>query len=512
MDAYKISKWFRSFWGRIVISFIIIILPIYGMGIWMYVNSVNSRRDEAFNTMYNHLSAHVENIENEIERIWLLKYLSTTDINLHRLSHIHESLSIFEMTQATLLLRQRLQGIAFGSPYIQSANIYIVSIDRNISSAARAVADLEALAELNFRTFSSYLLHQEGRFVLNMPYPTNESDPFYIIWVEMDRLALKRSLNQLDLYGSGGAMMMDDYFLLASSDNYEQAQQIKQLLDQQSTRSLVVDGQTYLVAQVASPYLQMTFVKFVPERDVMAPFQIYLIWFMAFTGIVIGMAVIFVYSIQQEYKHRIKAQQAQLIRLQSQINTHFLYNSYFILHRMILLEDNENAAIFSQSLGTYLRFVTRNDGDLTPLCKEVEHARVYAEIQAMRFSSRVTLNFGDLSKEWNDTIVPRLIIQPIIENAFKYGLENKVSEGLLKISFEGYGQFLSIIIEDNGEALSDADLERLTNSLKAKDDVVETTGLINIHKRLRYHFGSGSGLAFFRSDLGGLKTVIRIAV
>jgi len=501
------TSWLRPIWGRIVISFIIIILPIYGMGIWMYVSSVNSRRDEAFNTMHSRLNVYMENIENEIERIWLLQYLTTTDINLLRLAHMSEAMSVFERTQATLRLQQRLQGIAFGSPYIQSANIYIFAIERSISSAARQpTADLELLAKRDIRAFSSYLLHQEGRLILNMSYPS------YILWVEMDKSAVVRSLSQLDLYGSGGAMMMDAHFLLSSEDNYEKARQIKQLLNYEDTRSLMVNGQTYLVAQVSSLPLQMNFVKFVPERDVMAPFQIYLIWFMAFTGIVIGAAVLFVYFIHQEYKQRIKAQQAQLVRLQSQINTHFLYNSYFILHRMILLEDNENAVRFSQSLGTYLKFITRNDGDLTPLSKEIEHARVYAEIQAMRFSSRIRVQFGDLPNEWADTIVPRLIVQPIIENSFKYGLENKVSEGLLTISFEATGQVLSVITEDNGEELSDTDLQRLLSSLKAKDDIVETTGLINIHKRLRYHFGSGSGLEFFRSDLGGLKTVIRIAI
>ena len=143
------------------------------------------------------------------------------------------------------------------------------------------------------------------------------------------------------------------------------------------------------------------------------------------------------------------------------------------------------------------------------LLKEIEHARSYASIQHARFSDRIRMEFDQLPKLFEHFYVPRLILQPIIENAFEHGLENKESDGLLRITFVEAHPFLEIHVEDNGDQADSNTLERITASIRNRDSN-ETTALINIHRRLQIFFGKNSGLEIRRSRLGGLEVIIKL--
>ncbi|MCX7657034.1 MAG: histidine kinase, partial [Treponemataceae bacterium] len=126
--------------------------------------------------------------------------------------------------------------------------------------------------------------------------------------------------------------------------------------------------------------------------------------------------------VNQVYVAKILAQKAELKQLQAQINPHFLYNSFFTLQRTIIGEDIDKAALYAEKLGSYFKYITRNRQEEVALEKEVEHARIFTDIQSMRFSRRIKIEFGCLPEECRDWIVPRLILQPLLENAFEHGL------------------------------------------------------------------------------------------
>lgn len=216
--------------------------------------------------------------------------------------------------------------------------------------------------------------------------------------------------------------------------------------------------------------------------------------------------------IDQVYKQGLLLKQAEFKQLQTQINPHFLYNSFFVLHRWIKYGYNEEAELFSRHLGNYFQFVTRSSSDEVPLEREVEHARTYVEIQAMRFSNRIRVRFDELPNGLEFILVPRLILQPIIENAFEHGLEDKQENGLLAINFHKTTSALHIIVEDNGEQMTDEKLERLQTELSDSEAIYEITGLLNIHKRLLYRFGGQNGLSLGRSEVGGLKITLTIPI
>ncbi|GGI46561.1 histidine kinase [Paenibacillus marchantiophytorum] len=214
--------------------------------------------------------------------------------------------------------------------------------------------------------------------------------------------------------------------------------------------------------------------------------------------------------IDQVYRQKILLQHAELKQLQTQITPHFLYNSFFILNRWIQRGYTEEAITFSKQLGSYFQFVTRSAAEEIPLAREVEHARTYTDIQTMRFSNRIQSEFAELPEKLGHMMVPRLLLQPIIENAFAHGLEDMEVGGRLVVSFDLVENELHLSIEDNGKNLLDHDLENMKRQLNCEDEHVEITGLLNIHRRIRLKFGKMSGIEVCRGELGGLKVTMRI--
>lgn len=218
--------------------------------------------------------------------------------------------------------------------------------------------------------------------------------------------------------------------------------------------------------------------------------------------------------IDESYNQKILLQKSEFKQLQAQINPHFLYNSFFMLQRMIKKNRQEESVKMSTELGIYFKYITQNYHDFAVLKDEYLHAKIYSNIQAMRFEGRIATEFGDLPNACSSWKVPRLILQPVIENAYNYGLENKEDNGLLVVSFHEHAEGLDIIIEDNGDELTEEKLAKINKSLKMSTQVIDTTeitGLINIFRRIHFFYKNGSTLTATRSDLGGLKVTIFIS-
>ena len=192
--------------------------------------------------------------------------------------------------------------------------------------------------------------------------------------------------------------------------------------------------------------------------------------------------------IEQVYKQKIFLQNAELKQLQSQINPHFLYNCLFSITRMIKMDKNEQAIQFAEQLAQYFQFITKNSQDMVTLENEVIHARNYAVLQLARFSDRVSIDFSEVPDEIKNFKVPRLILQPLIENAFIHGLEDKLHSGVLRVLFELNADMISITVEDNGEEGAEH-LEKMNVLLSDKQPDQEVTAILNVHRRLKYKYG-----------------------
>ncbi|WP_150269574.1 sensor histidine kinase [Paenibacillus tepidiphilus] len=209
--------------------------------------------------------------------------------------------------------------------------------------------------------------------------------------------------------------------------------------------------------------------------------------------------------IEENYVQRIRTGEAELKHLQSQITPHFLYNSLFSIKQMAEVENTELIKEFSDYLGQYFRYMTRDSAQEVTLQQELEHALVYLAIQRIRFGPRIEAEVDALEPAWRGIRVPRVLLQPIIENVFEHGLHDKSAGGLIRISYVQAGEMLELRIEDNGESLTEETLERLRHQLAIQGSYQgETTGIINVSQRLRIKFGPPFGLQVGRGELGGL--------
>ena len=224
-----------------------------------------------------------------------------------------------------------------------------------------------------------------------------------------------------------------------------------------------------------------------------------------------GMAERLELLIDREYKSRLLAAGAEKKALQYQISPHFLYNTYFQLRNLIVLEENEQAGRLADLMGKYLKYIVQQGDTCATLEEEMEHAKNYADIQGMRFKGRIEVRYDVAEGNWKNVIVPRLIIQPLIENAFGHGVRTVEKGGVVLLSLRQAENAITISVEDNGDSLSDATLDRLRASVASGPrDENDSIALVNIHRRLQLHFGPQSGLLFDRSGLGGLKAAILI--
>ena len=218
--------------------------------------------------------------------------------------------------------------------------------------------------------------------------------------------------------------------------------------------------------------------------------------------------------IETEYELRVLHFQAELKQIQYQINPHFLYNSYFILRAMLYEKKNKQAIQLAELLGNYLRYITVSDNEYAVLSEEIEHTMAYAQIQQYRFKDRMEIRFSDCPREHLSISVPRLILQPLVENAFVHGVKQNEGPGIISVRFEAEGEDLLIIVEDNGESADDQMIAELQAQLDKSDQLLSISGgvaLLNIHKRLKMIYKQNSGLRLSRSQLGGISVTMRIS-
>lgn len=215
--------------------------------------------------------------------------------------------------------------------------------------------------------------------------------------------------------------------------------------------------------------------------------------------------------ITQDINQKILLQKAELRQLQSQINPHFLYNSFFLLQSMIKTNQQEESEQMASLLGQYFRYLTRNSMEQVPLSEEYRHAALYARIQSLRFEGRIQTQIQPLPEAFETVPVPKLILQPLLENAFTHGLDQKLQGGLLKMHFNLSGSWIRILVEDNSDVLTDDALKELQTKIEKTDVLVEnleTTGLLNIKRRLALFSNYTCILKIDRSPLGGLRVII----
>ena len=215
--------------------------------------------------------------------------------------------------------------------------------------------------------------------------------------------------------------------------------------------------------------------------------------------------------VSRELKQEILVNQANYKHLQAQINPHFMYNSYFLLYRMIKRGDKEGSLLVCENLGKFFKYINRDSGENKSLSDEISHARSYAIIQGYRYQGIIHVDFPELPQRYNYIVVPRLIIQPLIENVFKYVVSEleEEEEVKLKVSYEEADEELLIHVENSGR-MEEKQLEEIRKKLYGAKKEEDITALMNINTRLNVFFGQERSLETDKSVLGGLKVSLHV--
>jgi Predicted signal transduction protein with a C-terminal ATPase domain len=198
--------------------------------------------------------------------------------------------------------------------------------------------------------------------------------------------------------------------------------------------------------------------------------------------------------------------QAELDALQSQINPHFLYNTLEAIRGQATEYGLKDIELMTRALSRLFRYSISNHNALVTLREELENVENYLFIQHLRFNNKF-IKTSRIDEDTLDYKVPKLIIQPIVENAIYHGLEMKIGQGQICISAHLTRTRLVVSIRDDGLGISESKLRELNVALAKGVTQVDpsrskssSVGLRNVNARIRLTYGSEYGLSIYSTE------------
>lgn len=560
----------HSIRAKLTAAFVLITLVLMVITVVLHGRAMDTIRATIYEEMLNNVAYFQNTMDQQINNIVRLQIDFFQDRKLPFLSGTDSLLSDYERREAFLSVQERLRSLTGISDLVSDGTLYFLKTGYRVTESNIGVMDEEQLEEMSsyLRVGNSDLHVVNGQYLIARTGEvrhTFSSTPNQLLVIRFSSDEITSQLDRLAQGRDGGAFLWDDanQLLLQNIEDPNSSAILSALSKDENgmyipTQRISVNHRTFLV--LTQPMQRgAVIIQYTPENEVSAFIRQSWLMTAVFLVVWILFSVLFILYVQRtvhrplsilsrafermeegvltEHIHHDKEdefayiyerfnntedhlnqlidevyiqknliQKAQMKQLQAQINPHFLYNSFFILSRRIHREDLEGAEDLANHLGNYFKFLSRDQSDDLPLADEVMHARSYAAIQGARFAARMHIEFGQLPAGWETLRVPRLIIQPLLENAFKYGLENRAENALLRVQFKEVPPHeLHITVEDNGETNADPDALQAAIEQPAPDVI---SGMANIHKRLNIFFHGQGGLKISRSPLGGIAVTI----
>lgn len=211
-------------------------------------------------------------------------------------------------------------------------------------------------------------------------------------------------------------------------------------------------------------------------------------------------------------------EQAQYLALQNQINPHFLYNTLEGIRGEAVAKGMDNIAEMTEALATFFRYTISNLDHLVTVEDELANIESYYTIQQFRFGERLSLRI-EYEQEEGDRIlnlkIPKLILQPIVENSIYHGIERKYGKGTLVIHFDITAKYMMIRISDDGVGIEKNKLKSLNERLMSicTESMEERSGgiaIVNVNNRIKLLFGEEYGVVIYSTP--GLGTDVEITL
>ncbi len=238
------------------------------------------------------------------------------------------------------------------------------------------------------------------------------------------------------------------------------------------------------------------------------------------SGIVIIALIVSAFApeaIARPIEEQVRAEQERLRRaefelLQSQINPHFLYNTLDAIVWSAESKDEEQVIRMTRSLSDFFRVSLSKGKDEISIREELVHVQSYLKIQQIRYQDILTFDI-DIDKKYLDSRIPKITLQPLVENALYHGIKNKRGGGSIRIHARDCENGFVICIEDNGAGMDEKRLaevrEGLINQAPAESEIY---GLYNVNERIRLCFGPEYGITIQSEQNVGTKVLVNLPI
>jgi two-component system sensor histidine kinase YesM len=215
-------------------------------------------------------------------------------------------------------------------------------------------------------------------------------------------------------------------------------------------------------------------------------------------------------------KAELEKKRAEFDFLKSQVNPHFLYNTLDTISGIASEREVPEIREMTRALSRIFRYSIKGH-DFVSLMDEIRIVEAYMNIQTIRFSHRFEF-LCEIPEKLKDCLVPKMILQPIVENAVYHGLEPRYEKGTLSLSVNldsSRGQDLIITVKDDGVGMDEAKLDSYRLLLRTAQGDADRgkssgIGLSNVHNRLQFLYGNGYGLDISSKEKEGTVVTIRI--
>ena len=197
--------------------------------------------------------------------------------------------------------------------------------------------------------------------------------------------------------------------------------------------------------------------------------------------------------------------------LQAQINPHFLYNTLDAIVWLAEAHKTEEVVHMVTALSSFFRTTLSKGKDFITVQEEKSHIQSYLEIQQFRYQDILDYEI-DIEEELYEFVLPKLTLQPLVENALYHGIKNKRGKGMIRIRGKKSGDDMIFKVTDDGKGMTEEELRELKENVQRvkQDNNINSFGLTNVNQRIRHYYGSGYGLEFESRQNEGTEVTVRI--
>jgi len=210
--------------------------------------------------------------------------------------------------------------------------------------------------------------------------------------------------------------------------------------------------------------------------------------------------------IDENIERGVSLKAAEMTALQAQINPHMLYNTLATVYWMARDIEAHDIAEVTDSLVKFFRYSLNKGKEMIRVSDEIEQIHAYLRIQQYRFKDSAFTYEVRVDPGAEDQMIPKLILQPFVENAILHGMENLGRPGHIRIEGAVDRKILRLSVQDNGVGIETDALNQPANRGATSGGF----GIFNVRERLRLHYGTGATCRVAAGDTGGTRVVVEL--